>query len=318
MATVKFRWKVNFLTNVMENYDTQKVWRATTSSGPWVEITTALTRVDLVTGQNTYYFDDTAGDPSWWYATSYFHSTSLLESSLSIPQQGGNPGYISLTDVRNAGVTEAQASDDEVWASIEMWTQFIDMATRQWFVEKILDVKLDGNGTRVLHFKVPIIEITELYMNKDFTTVVPADQYEVYNNLGEGVRDDRRDPKIALADQQSSDLYERLLRKSKFTRGRKNQRVVGKFGFIEPDGSPPALIQHAMLKLVVRQLTDPNGGGGSVPIAGPMIAEVTDGHSRRYATLFSGTKPGTVLLTGDSQIDAIINYYKTPKVMRLT
>jgi len=88
MATIKIRWSVAELANVMSQFDTQKVYRSTTQSGPWTEITTPPTRVPFVVGQTNYYFDDLTGDPTYWYTITYFNSATLNESNYGTPIRG--------------------------------------------------------------------------------------------------------------------------------------------------------------------------------------------------------------------------------------
>ena len=58
MSTIKVRWHVNELANVMDLFDVQKVYRASAADGPWTEITAAMTRVPLVEDVEDYLFDD--------------------------------------------------------------------------------------------------------------------------------------------------------------------------------------------------------------------------------------------------------------------
>jgi len=86
---------VRLLTNVVNisqvllYYDKIKVYRADSEGGAYVEITDVATRIDLIPENTLYYHSDADGTSSNWYKTSYFHSTSLAESSLSTARQGG-------------------------------------------------------------------------------------------------------------------------------------------------------------------------------------------------------------------------------------
>jgi hypothetical protein len=88
MATIKLYIKVNELSNVLSLYDRIKVYRASSVSGTYSEITTAATRIPLQQGVETYLFDDTGGSATSWYKTSYFNSATLAESSQSDPSKG--------------------------------------------------------------------------------------------------------------------------------------------------------------------------------------------------------------------------------------
>lgn len=315
MATIKVKWLVEELTNVMTVYDVQKVYWSATEGGAYVEATTPATRVALAAGQSLYYFDHLTGDPSYWYKVSYFNSGTSQESSLSEAfQASAAGGYVTLEEVKAA--LGANPPDDAVIIeTIVMYSQLIDRACRQWFEPRYLDEKVDGTGGRVLWFNVPIIGIDELYMNSDWDAPANPADYEVFNNLGNGTRDDRRDPKIALSDELTTDLYRRLVRKDEFIDGRRNQRVKGTFGFVEPDGSPPALIQRACMKLVVSNLSALDPVNPDPVPAGPLISETTDGHTVRYGSMFSGRRTGTIGITGDAEIEGIIQLYRAPKAM---
>jgi hypothetical protein len=104
MAVIKVRWTVKpeDLTNILTLFNTQKVYRSTTgSTGPWVEITSAPTRVALVAGTYDYYFDDTTGSATYYYCTAFYHSTSLLEGDKSTAIDGDftDVAYLSLSDL---------------------------------------------------------------------------------------------------------------------------------------------------------------------------------------------------------------------------
>lgn len=104
MATIKVRWTVEELDNVMTLYDVQKVYRKTDITLPsWTEITSALTRVDLVAATTSYYFDDVTGDDSYFYAMTYYNSVSGAESDFSDPISGdvSDIQYMEIQDLYN-------------------------------------------------------------------------------------------------------------------------------------------------------------------------------------------------------------------------
>lgn len=227
--------------------------------------------------------------------------------------------YITISDVRDAGITESQASDAVVTAFITRWSQFVDLQCRQWFEPRDLDLYIDGTGARYLWFRVPIIEITALYMNSDWTNVIPEDEYVVYNNLGNGLKDDRRNPRIGLADYvpTSSSFFARPIGGGLFIKAKKNQRVVGRFGFVESDESTPLMISQAVLRLVVRELSgssiiappDTPAGGGVV------ISETTDGHTKKYASDSGGSSRSYQPyygITNDPFVDGVLAMYRAP------
>lgn len=132
MTTIKIRWTVEELTNVMTVWDTQKVYRSTAGdSGPWSEITGVSTRVDLVAGQTDYYFDDTSGDTSYYYAVAYYNSSSTAESDKSTALSVGispNANYLCLVDLYNLIGSDRvrQFFDDDIDGSITDETPAVD------------------------------------------------------------------------------------------------------------------------------------------------------------------------------------------------
>lgn len=315
MSVIKVKWVVDELANVMSQFDVQKVYWSATEAGVYAEATDPSTRVAFAAGQTLYYFDHLSGDPSYWYKVSYYNTVTLQESDPSDPfQASAAGGYTTLEAVRAAGITVSQASDAAVLEQIVMWSQFMDRACKQWFEPRYLDIKVDGNGARILWLQVPIIGIDELYMNADWVNAVDASYYEVYNNLGDGVSDDRRNPRIGLSDTMSQSIFTAVSSRDLFVEGKKNQRVKGTFGFVEPDGSTPGLISRATLKMVVKIL----GSGSISPTpspAGSIVSETTDGHTIRYGSIIGTQKAGTIGITGDPEVEGIIQLYRAPKAM---
>lgn len=100
MATIKIKWTVEELTNVLSQFDTQKVYRSTTGeTGVYSEITIPSTRVDLVAGQSYYYFDDINGDASYYYKVTYYNSTTTNESTASNAISGNTALALSIISV---------------------------------------------------------------------------------------------------------------------------------------------------------------------------------------------------------------------------
>jgi hypothetical protein len=100
MATIKIKWRVEELDNVLTQFDTQKVYRSTTgSSGTYSEITIPSTRVDLISDTTEYYFDDVGGDASYYYKVTFFNSSTSNESTASNPISGGTALALSIITV---------------------------------------------------------------------------------------------------------------------------------------------------------------------------------------------------------------------------
>lgn len=100
MALIKLNTVVASLDEVRENFDRIKIYRSITGiSGTYTEITTPSTRMVLETGKVVYEYTDQSGHEDYYYRSSYFNSISLLESSLSEPQQGEGDSALDVLTV---------------------------------------------------------------------------------------------------------------------------------------------------------------------------------------------------------------------------
>lgn len=229
--------------------------------------------------------------------------------------------YISVADVRAAGLTVDPPDDATIFASILLWQQVLERVTRQWFRPISIELYLDGTDSDTLHLPVPIISVAELRLNDD-DTALEARRYRVYS--GALLPDDRKNPRIKLVDNfgYERDIYTASdrTRRSRFHMGRQNQYIRGVFGYVEADGSTPALIKRATLKLVLKDVQTPLAGSLSgltpPPITSSIVREeVTDGHSIKYQLAGGDLKPRAVGLSGlinDPEVQMIVKLYKAP------
>lgn len=229
--------------------------------------------------------------------------------------------YISVADVRAAGLTINPPDDSTIFASIVLWQQVLERVTRQWFRPIPVTLYLDGTDSDTLHLPVPIISISELRINNDDTALEPR-RYKVYS--GALLPDDRKNPRIKLVDNfgYERDIYTASdrTRRSRFHMGRQNQYIRGVFGFVEADGSTPALIKRAMLKLVIKDVQTPLAGSidglSPPPITSNIVREeLTDGHSIKYQLAGGDLKPRAPGLSGliqDPEVQMIVRLYKGP------
>lgn len=231
--------------------------------------------------------------------------------------------YITIQDIRDAGVPEADYDDDAVTAAITTWQPFIDRACRQWFESREMTLLIDGNDSDTLHFGVPIIDIEYVKLNNS-TDELDTDKYKIYNRADDFI--DRMNPRIQLVNTSTfdRDIFASYWSKRVFVRGTKNQEIKGTFGYLESDGSTPQLIQRALTLLVIEKLTQPlylssatpTLPAGSVPASvGSLLEEKTDDHKRRYADVYGETKPraaGLKGITNNPEILGILKLYKAP------
>lgn len=221
--------------------------------------------------------------------------------------------YITIQEVRDQGVTVAKASDKYVAMLILAWQNWIDHYCRQWFEPREMTWDRDGNGTTLMQLPVPIISLESLYVNRDFDNALDVSRYKVYAGRGGGEGDDRKNPRIKILTTSNSifdgtgDLDSGGLI---FQVGEKNQRLVGTFGYVEPDGSTPRPVALALLKLVVRSARAGLLGNTSSLPTGPVIEEETDRHRKKYAdTVGAG---GTASTSGDPEVDMFLAAFRGP------
>lgn len=302
---------------VLEQYDVIKVYRSNMGeAGDFVEVSTATTRILVLDDEQQYEFVDEHGDPAFYYKTSYYNTITQDESDLSDAVKGDLTGnYVSVQDLREEGFTEAVMSDARALALVQLWEDYVNQFTGQWFYPLATTLELDGTGSNLLQLSVPIIRVDELRLN-DSSYVLPTSQYVAYTGRTPG-NDDRTNPRIKIKSAASSaveSFYQAasttMLRGVMFKRGEHNQKVTGLFGYVEADGTAPVLIKYAVRKLVSLNSAKLALGGATM-LAGPMTKEVTDRHSVSY----SEKMLPAATLSGDPEVDRIMARYRRPLVI---
>jgi len=328
MATIKVRWTVAELANVLTLFDRCKVYRATAGvSGPYTEITGPGTRVPLDPDLTDYYFDDTAGASSYYYRIAYYHGTTALESEMSDPIQGTGGGvYLTVQDLRDAGWTAAQVSDARAGDLIEQAEAMIEEATGRWFYARQMKLRVDGSGERIQPLRAPIIQLDAcrtLAVDDPYEVILEADLggIRVYNrHLTEGltgIDDDREAPRLEWNNSEGW-----------FYNGRQNIELEGWFGYtqlgrIDPAGETtpgsqkplhkgrtPPLIKRAGLLLVARYLPLPSDPGAlDDALRSGSIEQIT---TRDQSIKYSASAVVAGSTSGDSEIDRILAMYRAP------
>lgn len=189
MAVITLKIVVGNIDRVMEVFDQIKVYRSTTGlTGTYSEITGAGTRLALVSDTTIYEYTDTSGDADYYYKTSYYHSTSSLESSLSDGQQGeGDPALdiITVAELQTNYLFGLDMTDDAGTAFPDSLYEWFIKSAVSW-IEHRLDLPLrpkvvederhdynyeDYRKFIYLHLKYyPVIEVESVEM------VLPAGQ----------------------------------------------------------------------------------------------------------------------------------------------
>ncbi len=91
---------VDDIEDVLQDYDSIKVYRSTSGEGgPFEEITCRGTRPTLQNGMTRYTYEDESGSKTYWYRFSYYNSDTLVESAQSDPEPGELHPALQILDV---------------------------------------------------------------------------------------------------------------------------------------------------------------------------------------------------------------------------
>lgn len=332
MATIKVRWTVDELANVMSLFDVQRVWRATTLDPPdWTEITSVATRVPLASGVESYLFDDVAGDSSYYYAISYYNTATTEESELSDPLRADLAGYITLAEVRDEGVPATLIDDAGVIRGIERATALIDKVTGRWFEPRQRTFRLDTRRGYDLLVNIPIIALTGMTIIEE---TVDLDSVWVYNrHLTQGLLnpDDRDNPRVTWREDDLPRLNDRVIwYERRYIDGFQRCTLTGVFGYTELDrldvpgetvagsqvptsyGETPELIKIACMRLALKYMHPMNSGDGDeLAMRRRLIEERTRDQVYRLAD--NTNSPDNAFgLTGDVEVDTILSGFMAP------
>lgn len=100
MSVITLKVVVPALADAMAHFNRIKVYRSINGvNGTYAEITDPATRMALESGKTVYEFVDENGDADYYYKSSYFHTVSGLESSLSDAQQGEGDAALDIITV---------------------------------------------------------------------------------------------------------------------------------------------------------------------------------------------------------------------------
>lgn len=126
---------------VIQTYDSIKIYRSTSGEGgPYIEISTAITRPTLAAGVTQYTFDDGTGSQEYFYRYSYFHSDTLAESSQSDPERGEpDPALqvISVNDLKTFYLFGLDLTNDEGTPYPDSLYAFFIKSAVSWLEHKL-------------------------------------------------------------------------------------------------------------------------------------------------------------------------------------
>lgn len=197
---------------------------------------------------------------------------------------------------------------------IQAAMDLIDEKTGQFFNKRTGDFPLEGRNVPVQHFPVPIIEITELKINSTETVLTEGEDFDFIAFKGrQNPTDDRRNPRIKLNVGKGRDsIFVNSITSRIFIKGALTH-FTGSFGFLEPDGSTPLLIQKAVGILVLEDINNPVGqSASSTTGTGPLKRLKVDLHEKEFFENSSNKQNINSSQTGNSEIDRIIAIYRTP------
>ncbi|PID38566.1 MAG: hypothetical protein CSB49_04955 [Proteobacteria bacterium] len=148
--------------------------------------------------------------------------------------------YATVQDLRDEGVTAAQASDDRLTALIDEASSFIDRVTGWFFEPRALVYRLDGRSAPSIEPPAPPIRVDRLAV-EDTELSTDSDDLVV---VGAPVQPGFDGPRLTLR-------HGRV-----FPRGQGNVESEGLWGYTEPDGTAegrvPLAIRRACILLVLR------------------------------------------------------------------
>jgi len=100
MAVITLKIVVGNVASVIETFTQLKIYRSITGvDGVYTELTGPLTRLALEASTTLYEYVDLAGDPDYYYKSSYYNPTGPLESSPSDPIQGEGDAALDIVSV---------------------------------------------------------------------------------------------------------------------------------------------------------------------------------------------------------------------------
>jgi hypothetical protein len=228
--------------------------------------------------------------------------------------------YVTPRQLRAEGVDTTALPDLRMVELIKLAQSFIERECRQPFRPVRRAVDFDGNGSALWLAPMPILGVEYLRINRS-TIDLNHDQYAAYTSPFLGTdpgylpKDNRKNPRVKLIRGLSPSPFRagRIIGSGgtgRFLPGAKAHTIKAVWGFLEPDGTTPPLIQNAALRLVLATATLMADAASSSTIAGPVVREQTDTHEIEYADTV-GSWDYTALATSP-EVQDILRRYRAP------
>jgi len=205
--------------------------------------------------------------------------------------------YATVTELRNEGVTEAQASDARLERLIDEASRLIDRATGWFFEPRPMTLLLDGRGTPSVEPPVPPIRLDQVLVGG---TELASEDYVL----------------IGVPVQPGFDAPRLSLRSGRFPKGYANIEARGLWGYTEDDGSAegrtPLEIRRATILLVLR--TRPRMGDIDAAGEARNRWRILEERTRDQSYKLDRVRQSGAL-TGDPEVDEILVRYRRPAPM---
>lgn len=219
--------------------------------------------------------------------------------------------YILVQKVRDS-VDVGDLTDANIEDLIDEHMQYIDVKTGNWFNERDITLTIEGSNTSLLQVGIPILSIEHIKLNGE-TTILSSSSYIVFK--GNSFPDDRKNPRIKLYSGTTPTIFQGGTN-SVFLRGTLTE-IKGKFGYLESDGTTPAMIQKAVLLLVINDIKTPVTNQVQTGFNGVhqlIKREKTDIHEREF---FENKRIGASgSSSGITKVDEAIKLYRAPVAIR--
>lgn len=230
-----------------------------------------------------------------------YYDRASQSAALAALRASLGPSYAATPD--NAGLTRA----------LGIAVAYLERATARWFVPRAGALAVDGTGASALFLPAPVVAASQVTGGGVTAVSVEGEDLDAGSwtaNEGAGVPgyDDPRDnPLLRWAGRSSwSSPWNRDAR---WPWGRSNVSVTATWGYLEADGSTPALVLFALSRLTLRHIPTLDDEAATVERVrgGAVVAEATRDRSYSYAD--AGLSAG---VTGDREIDKILASYRRP------
>ena len=265
----------------------------------------------------------------WFIAATSGGAEQVMTVAFDVLTEGAGShryGYTLVSDLRDEGVTVADANDTRLARLIRLASQYVDRFTGRFFEPRPMTMTLDGSGGRALLLGQPIIAVGRVTMLLAMPAQigelpVSPSFFRVYNRHLQGLidPDDREHPRLEyfhesdLFGVQATPAASLGLGSLVWQRGPQNVIVEGLFGYTDLDGSAvgctPDLLRHVTKLLVMRELPAMNDVARREERQQRwrIVSERTRDQGYDLDRLrFQGT------MTGDPAVDAVLVAYQRP------